>query len=383
MAIDRITRDYNVEEIELAVRQNREPLLLPHFSVHNLRHTFCTRMCENESNIKVIQEIMGHSDISMTMDVYNEATRDKKKKSFAGLEGKINILEINQAPSAGGAFLLLNRKEQGKMSKIAIYAGHGGTDSGAVGQKGELEKDYTLKISAAAINCLKSAGHEIITNRTSDVNRDITADADRANAENVDCVAEIHLNSNSGTPAAGSEVFYSITGGEGKDMAQAILDRIVALGYKSRGIKTKTNSAGKDHFGIIRQTKAPAVLVEVCFINNPEDMARLDCEAAGRAIAQGIMAVFGGAEKGTAAAQPQDVPTENTPVKETSATDKSAGGDTVIKSIQSAMNRRYEPGISVDGIYGPKTKAALVRGLQTELSKQYGKGLASRWDLQV
>ena len=90
-AIERITRDYNVEESELAERQNREPLLLPHFSVHNLRHTFCTRMCENESNIKVIQEIMGHSDISTTMDVYNEATRDKKKESFAGLEGKMKI----------------------------------------------------------------------------------------------------------------------------------------------------------------------------------------------------------------------------------------------------------------------------------------------------
>lgn len=90
-AIERITRDYNVEESELAARQNREPLLLPHFSVHNLRHTFCTRMCENESNIKVIQEIMGHSDISTTMDVYNEATRNKKKESFAGLEGKMKI----------------------------------------------------------------------------------------------------------------------------------------------------------------------------------------------------------------------------------------------------------------------------------------------------
>ncbi len=90
-AIERITRDYNVSEGELAEMQNREPLFLPHFSVHNLRHTFCTRMCENESNIKVIQEIMGHSDISTTMDIYNEVTRDKKKESFANLEGKMKI----------------------------------------------------------------------------------------------------------------------------------------------------------------------------------------------------------------------------------------------------------------------------------------------------
>lgn len=90
-AISRIIKDYNIEEEMLARRQNREPVLLPHFSVHNLRHTFCTRMCENESNLKIIQEIMGHADIATTMDIYNEATRDKKKESFANLECKMKI----------------------------------------------------------------------------------------------------------------------------------------------------------------------------------------------------------------------------------------------------------------------------------------------------
>lgn len=90
-AIERIIRDYNAEETEFAKKQNREPILLPHFSVHNLRHTFCTRMCENETNIKIIQEIMGHADITTTMDIYNEATRDKKKEAFDNLEGKIKI----------------------------------------------------------------------------------------------------------------------------------------------------------------------------------------------------------------------------------------------------------------------------------------------------
>ena len=90
-AINRIVRDHNIEESELAEKDSRDPVLLPHFSVHNLRHTFCTRMCENETNIKVIQEIMGHADVTTTMNIYNEATRDKKKQSFAGLEGKIKI----------------------------------------------------------------------------------------------------------------------------------------------------------------------------------------------------------------------------------------------------------------------------------------------------
>ena len=90
-AIDRICRDYNAEETERSKTENREPELLPHFSVHNLRHTFCTRFCENETNLKIIQEIMGHADISTTMNVYNEATREKKMESFANLEGKIKI----------------------------------------------------------------------------------------------------------------------------------------------------------------------------------------------------------------------------------------------------------------------------------------------------
>lgn len=90
-AIDRIVRDYNKEETERAKNENRSPELLPHFSVHNLRHTFCTRFCENETILKVIQEIMGHADISTTMDVYNEATKEKKVESFANLEGKIKI----------------------------------------------------------------------------------------------------------------------------------------------------------------------------------------------------------------------------------------------------------------------------------------------------
>ena len=90
--IKRIILAYNIEETEKADAENREPLLLPNFSCHNLRHTFATRYCENESNIKVIQEILGHKDIATTMDVYMEATKDAKKKSFTDLEGKITLM---------------------------------------------------------------------------------------------------------------------------------------------------------------------------------------------------------------------------------------------------------------------------------------------------
>lgn len=90
-AIVRIIRDYNAQETEDAANEGREPVLIRHFSVHNLRHTFCTRFCENEQNLKVIQEIMGHSDISTTMNIYAEATEGKKQETFKNLEGKIKI----------------------------------------------------------------------------------------------------------------------------------------------------------------------------------------------------------------------------------------------------------------------------------------------------
>ena len=55
--------DYNRDEAFAAKKEGREPCFLPKISPHILRHTFCTRMCENESNIKLIQDVMGHKNI--------------------------------------------------------------------------------------------------------------------------------------------------------------------------------------------------------------------------------------------------------------------------------------------------------------------------------
>ena len=90
-AIKRIYTACNEQEKIQAKKEHRQPVLIPHFSVHNLRHTFCTRLCENEKDLKIIQEIMGHSDITTTMNIYNKATKERKQESFARLEGKIKI----------------------------------------------------------------------------------------------------------------------------------------------------------------------------------------------------------------------------------------------------------------------------------------------------
>ncbi|MBQ7077068.1 MAG: tyrosine-type recombinase/integrase [Lachnospiraceae bacterium] len=67
------------------------PILLPDFSCHILRHTFCTRLCESEPNLKVIQSIMGRSDISTTMNIYADCTAEQKQEVLNNLEGRVLI----------------------------------------------------------------------------------------------------------------------------------------------------------------------------------------------------------------------------------------------------------------------------------------------------
>ena len=90
-AITRIRENYNAKEVLAAQRERREPILIPHFSCHHLRHTFCARLCENETNVKVIQEVMGHANIETTLDIYAEVNYSKKKEAIEDLANKMNV----------------------------------------------------------------------------------------------------------------------------------------------------------------------------------------------------------------------------------------------------------------------------------------------------
>lgn len=73
--LDRIVSKNNRLETKKAQNPEYKPLLLPKISPHSLRHTFCSRLCEVESNIKSIQEIMGHSDVTTTLNIYAESNQ--------------------------------------------------------------------------------------------------------------------------------------------------------------------------------------------------------------------------------------------------------------------------------------------------------------------
>ena len=86
-ALRRIIRDCN-DEVLLKGKKN--PVLLPYFSCHILRHTFTTRMCEAGVNVKVIQDALGHSDVSTTLNIYADVTKDLKQSEFANFDAHWN-----------------------------------------------------------------------------------------------------------------------------------------------------------------------------------------------------------------------------------------------------------------------------------------------------
>ena len=82
-AIKRIIRDCNDEQF---LKSDNPKVLLPHFSCHTLRHTFTTRMCEAGVNVKVIQDALGHTDVSTTLNIYTDVTKELKRVEFEGLD---------------------------------------------------------------------------------------------------------------------------------------------------------------------------------------------------------------------------------------------------------------------------------------------------------
>jgi len=243
------------------------------------------------------------------------------------------------------------------LPRIAVYAGHGGSDFGAM-SGGLREKDLNLAVSNATTAILRGWGYTVLNNRTTDVDRSITRDANMANDNRVDALVEIHFNSNPGTPGTGTEAFISVREiGRSRALAGAILNRIAALGFANRGVKTQVNAQGQDVFGILRLTNVPAVLLECAFINNPADMARFNADTMARAVADGIREIYpisGGGSGGG----------EGMPVFPGTLIRVGDRGESV-RQIQACLNRvgLRHPSIqrlNEDGIFGPRTFDAVV-----------------------
>jgi N-acetylmuramoyl-L-alanine amidase len=152
--------------------------------------------------------------------------------------------------------------------KIAIDAGHGGSNLGASGLTSKvLEKDYTIKFAQQLEKLLKQKGAEVIMTRTTDTNVINTDRVLFVQKEMPDLLVSIHLNSSSNKNAKGVSTYYKHIGF--RPLTTKILARMLQLDLNEFG------NIGHFNFVPNSPTDIPNVLVEVAFLSNEEDEKKI------------------------------------------------------------------------------------------------------------
>lgn len=165
------------------------------------------------------------------------------------------------------------------MARIVINAGHTKFSKGTGASKYLNESVETRKIAYHLMELLATTEHEVIPavydRSTDNLKEAVTL----ANNKHADMFISIHLNAGGGN---GCEVYT--WKGEKTNIAKAILNNIVELGFRNRGIKDGSN------FYVIHHTNynCEATLVEVCFVDSAEDVKMYDYKAVAKAIYNAI-----------------------------------------------------------------------------------------------
>ena len=184
---------------------------------------------------------------------------------------------------------------------VYLDAGHGGYDPGA-SYFGISEKSLTLAIQSRVKAKLEAEGYQVVTTRTSDTYVDLTDRSRAANASESDIFVSIHINASGSSAAQGIETYYYQPYAEypsrinatyhanptrlsmSDTLANAIQSSLInATGAQNQGVKRQT-------FAVLRETTAPAVLLELGFLSNPQEAARLNTSAYQETLANAIMA---------------------------------------------------------------------------------------------
>lgn len=169
--------------------------------------------------------------------------------------------------------------------RIALDAGHGGSDPGAV-YKGRQEKDDTLDLTLAVGDILKKNGIDVYYTRTTDEYETPFKKATDANNSGADLFVSIHRNSseNPNQYSGVETLVYSDTDLKA-EVARNINNQLEDAGFKNLGVDERKNLV------VLKRTKMPAVLVEAGFINNDKDNYLFDEEfdSIAQAIADGIL----------------------------------------------------------------------------------------------
>jgi len=167
---------------------------------------------------------------------------------------------------------------------VIVDPGHGGPDPGAIGIGGIKETDVVLEVSKIIKKLLSEKGVKVRLTRNYEVDLDLPQRVDFANRFNSDIFVSIHANASRGKrkDINGLETFY-FRGWRGRTLAKRIQRQIlrVSPGSPDRGVK-------QGRFYVIKNTKMPAVLVEIGFLTGRLDARRLEKKEHRKRIAYAI-----------------------------------------------------------------------------------------------
>ncbi|SNT04854.1 N-acetylmuramoyl-L-alanine amidase [Anaerovirgula multivorans] len=150
------------------------------------------------------------------------------------------------------------------MAKICFDYGHGGSDPGAV-YKGRKESEDNLAIGREIAKELRRHGITVDETRTADVAVSLRQRSEFESKGNYDYFVSFHRNAFKPETVTRAETFvYTKASTKSKELAEKIQNALVGIGFINRGAKTA-------NFHVLRETKAPAVLVEMGFIDNTKD----------------------------------------------------------------------------------------------------------------
>ena len=179
---------------------------------------------------------------------------------------------------------------------VVIDPGHGGTErvngsspNNAKGPKGTLEKDLTLDVALKTAEVLRGQGIEVIMTRDKDVNLGLADRALVAKKAKADAFLSIHFNGWKTPDVQGTETFRhenASADSNSEALAKGVLDAVLKVtGYRNRGVKTA-------RFGVLNpknhDDKTAACLLEISFMTDPKDEARLADEKYRQKLAEAI-----------------------------------------------------------------------------------------------
>ena len=178
---------------------------------------------------------------------------------------------------------------------IALDAGHGGSDTGAIGPTGVTEKGVTLRVAKALQKLLQAEGATVLMTRTTDTEvspkkanasdvEELQARCDVGNDGNADIFISMHMDSFTNSTPSGTTGYYYTKGSKaGQRLAQYLSEGVVtALGTGNRGTKSC-------NFYVVKHTDMPATLVEMAFISNDKEEKLMNSEAGINRAAEGIL----------------------------------------------------------------------------------------------